>query len=354
MGTSSPAISIAILADAGQATRAFDDVGTHATTASRDMGKAGDASREFGSSVEGAGDASSKAAGGLGDLGGALSEIPGPLGTVGTGMETLAPLVMGVTGAADLAALAGNALKASFLGQAAASARAAAASAASRVATIAGTVAVGAATAAQWLWNIALSANPIGAIILLIVALVAGFVILWTKSETFRSIVLGALHAVGAGFMWLWETWKKAVGFIFDALGDLIGWFVGLNLRVAKAFNGLWDGLTQGFRDAVNFIIDAWNSIDFGIHISIAGHGVDIDDIFPDIPRLAKGGIVTGPTIALVGESGPELIQPLRGNELGGSNTTVNVTAYITSNDPDDIFEKLQQKIRRDGLGISR
>ena len=40
----------------------------------------------------------------------------------------------------------------------------------------------------------------------------------------------------------------------------------------------------------------------------------------PEIPQLATGGIVTEPTIALIGEAGPEAVVPLNGtNTVGGS-----------------------------------
>ena len=51
-----------------------------------------------------------------------------------------------------------------------------------KVAMIAGKVATGVATAAQWLWNAALTANPIGLVIAAIVGIVAALVlglVLW-------------------------------------------------------------------------------------------------------------------------------------------------------------------------------
>jgi hypothetical protein len=41
--------------------------------------------------------------------------------------------------------------------------------------------------------------------------------------------------------------------------------------------------------------------------------------------RLAKGGIVTGPTNALIGEAGPEAVIPLSGRN-GGLGQTFNIT----------------------------
>lgn len=44
-----------------------------------------------------------------------------------------------------------------------------------------------------------------------------------------------------------------------------------------------------------------------------------------EIPAFAKGGIVTGPTLALIGEAGPEAVVPLSGRNAGMGNT-INLT----------------------------
>jgi hypothetical protein len=44
------------------------------------------------------------------------------------------------------------------------------------------------------------------------------------------------------------------------------------------------------------------------------------------IPRLAKGGIVLGPTNALIGEAGPEAVIPLSGANSAGMGSTYNIT----------------------------
>jgi hypothetical protein len=47
-----------------------------------------------------------------------------------------------------------------------------------------------------------------------------------------------------------------------------------------------------------------------------------------DVPAMAKGGIVTGPTLALIGEAGPEAVIPLSGNNMPmGATYNINVTA---------------------------
>jgi hypothetical protein len=62
------------------------------------------------------------------------------------------------------------------------------------------------------------------------------------------------------------------------------------------------------------------------------------------LPRLAEGGIVSSPTVALIGESGPEAVIPL--DKLGkmGQGNTINIT--VTSADPNAVVAALQQYVR--------
>jgi phage-related protein len=53
-----------------------------------------------------------------------------------------------------------------------------------------------AATAAQWLLNVALNANPIGLIVAAVALLIAGIVLLWKKNEGFRDFMKTAWSAI--------------------------------------------------------------------------------------------------------------------------------------------------------------
>ncbi|MDF2803055.1 MAG: minor tail protein, partial [Anaerocolumna sp.] len=55
---------------------------------------------------------------------------------------------------------------------------------------------IGLVTAAQWLLNAAMAANPIGLVVIALAALGAGLVIAYNRSETFRNMVNGAFIAV--------------------------------------------------------------------------------------------------------------------------------------------------------------
>lgn len=63
------------------------------------------------------------------------------------------------------------------------------------------------ATAAQWLFNAALSANPIGLVIIGLVALIAGLVYLWNTSEGFRNFWINA-----------WESIKNTCSIAIDRI----------------------------------------------------------------------------------------------------------------------------------------
>jgi TP901 family phage tail tape measure protein len=69
--------------------------------------------------------------------------------------------------------------------------------------------------------------------------------------------------------------------------------------------------------------------------------------MFDPLLFMAKGGVVTGPTIAMIGEAGPEAVIPLdRMGSMGGQ-TVINVT--VTSADPQAVVEALRRYTRANG-----
>ena len=63
-----------------------------------------------------------------------------------------------------------------------------------------------------------------------------------------------------------------------------------------------------------------------------------ISPSFPGVPQLAEGGIVTKPTLAMIGEAGPEAVVPLGGGGaaggLGGTTIVLEKIADSISLDP--------------------
>jgi|694.fasta_scaffold99048_2 hypothetical protein len=169
--------------------------------------------------------------------------------------------------------------------------------------------------------NIAMALNPIGLIVIGVGALIAGLAIAYTKFEGFRNIV----NSVFGGIKW-WIT------------NVVIPQF-NLMLTVFKTiFNGIasvWNNTIGKF----SFTVPSWVP-------GIGGKGFAM----PDIPMLANGGIVTGPTLAMIGEGrGPEAVIPLdRMGEFGmGGGTTVNIN--VTSADPNAVVQALRTYMRQNG-----
>jgi hypothetical protein len=248
-----------------------------------------------------------------------------------------------------------------------------------RVAQLASAAATGVATAAQWLWNIALSANPIGIIIIAIAALVAGLIWFFTKTELGRQIFSAAMEGIRISIGWvvdkaqmLWN-WAKdnwplllaiftgpiglAVKFITDKWDGIVAYVKALPGKITSGASGMWNGIWNGFRGVLNKIISGWNSLHFSVpSFSFAGlttPGFNLG--LPKLPMLAKGGIINGPTALIAGEAGREMITPLDDGPIGG-NLTINVTAGAVGSES-YLAEVIAEAVRRGsslGYGTSQ
>lgn len=103
-------------------------------------------------------------------------------------------------------------------------------------------------TAAQWLWNAAMTANPIGIVVVAIGLLVAAIVIAYKNSETFRKIVQAAWEGIKTAAVAVWNGFLKP---IFDA-------FVVAGKAVGDAALWLWQ----------KAILPAWNGIKAAIDVA--------------------------------------------------------------------------------------
>lgn len=108
------------------------------------------------------------------------------------------------------------------------------------------TLATQAWTAAQWLLNAALSANPIGIVITVIAALVAAVVYCWNKFAGFRAFILT-----------MWNTMKGFGNiikeYVIDRLKTLLSGIGKIGEAFAKLFNGdfngAWSSAVNGVKD---------------------------------------------------------------------------------------------------------
>jgi hypothetical protein len=163
------------------------------------------------------------------------------------------------------------------------------------------------------------------------------------------------------------EIWESIKGFVSEGVDFIVDFVKGIPGKITSAVSGAFEGLKTAFKNAVNWIIDKWNSIDFGIDISVpdwvpglGGKGFKVDDIFPDIPRLADGGIARarpGGVLALLGEAGhDEAVIPLpRGgmtSGFGGGGNVFNITIQMPpGSDGADVIRKIKDYERANGVG---
>ena len=158
--------------------------------------------------------------------------------------------------------------------------------------------AIGAVAAAIVVTNIAMALNPFSLIAAGIALLVVALVTAYNKFEWFRDGINAIVNTV--------------IGFFAGMVNAAIG--------------------------AVNAIISAYNSIPLlpdipkapTIPVPQLGGQAPSAVVAKKIPRLAEGGIVNSPTLALIGEAGPEAVVPLDRMNTGGG-VTINVTGGLAT-----------------------
>ena len=195
------------------------------------------------------------------------------------------------------------------------------------VALVAARVAVVAATVAQWAWNVAMTANPIGIIILAIVALIAAIILIARNWDVIRETTIKVWNTI-IGF--LKGAWDTIVGFFRDNWALILAILfpaVGLPILIAQNWGAIVEVVSNIWNNVVNIVKSAWdNVVSFvlgGVNSLIGGinsviqlinkvPGINIGTIGKiGVPQLASGGIVTQPTLAMIGESGAEAVIPL-------------------------------------------
>lgn len=106
---------------------------------------------------------------------------------------------------------------------------------------VAAAASTGGLTVAQWALNAAMSANPIGLVVLAIGALVAGIVWVATQTNWFQETWANVTSFIGAAATWLWETVLSPV---FTAIGGIFTWLYGNIIKPVVTgimiYVGLW------------------------------------------------------------------------------------------------------------------
>lgn len=213
-------------------------------------------------------------------------------------------------------------------------------------------------TAAQWLLNAALNANPIGLVIAAVAALAAGVYALWKNWDEVCAGMVAAWEWLSNTLSAGWE-WLKSL-FVWEGAGDLWGWLSAPFGGVINTISAGWEGLKGLFtafpafignalenlgdiifapfkaafaliEGAIGFIANLWKGFmsiftgDLGkidaatnakVEAEAASAGARLDNSFA-LAGYATGGIVTSPQIAMIGEAGREAVIPVDRPSLG-------------------------------------
>lgn len=141
---------------------------------------------------------------------------------------------------------------------------------------------------------------------------------------------------------------KKVKEFITPKLKEFGKSFLETISTVLKTSAGVvFEGVKFVFNKVIDKINGFINDLNSGLGFSFFGIDIDPPDL-PNIPRLAKGGIVSQPTTALIGERGPEAVIPLSraGGNLGQTNVNITVNAGMGA-DGAGIGRQIVEELRK-------
>ena len=176
-------------------------------------------------------------------------------------------------------------------------------------------------TAVQAAFNAVMALNPIVLIVVGIGLLVAALVIAYKKFDGFRAVVDSVFRFI-----------TSAVSGSIDLIKGYFSTVLGFYKTIFNGIASLWNN-TVG---KLSFKVPGWVP-------GLGGKGFEV----PNIPMLAAGGIVTSPTLAMIGEAGPEAVIPLsKMGEMGSGN---NVTIHVNGGDPNAVVAALRTYMRQNG-----
>ncbi|CYU97376.1 TMP repeat-containing protein [Streptococcus suis] len=109
------------------------------------------------------------------------------------------------------------------------------------------------------------------------------------------------------------NAFSNVAGFFRGIYDNIVSWFSNIGGAVATAVSGAFryamNGVFATIENAVNGFISMINGV-IGLINNIPG--VSLGSIgYVNLPRLARGGIVDSPTVAMIGEAGKEVVMPL-------------------------------------------
>lgn len=198
--------------------------------------------------------------------------------------------------------------------------------------------------------QVVMMANPFILLIAAVIAIAALIILNWDRIRDFLlsvwATIKRGLDTLAGFFRSIWEgilsTVRGVINSIVGVFNSLWSGIQRIGASISSFLGDLFKPLSDGFNAAVNLVKRGWNTF-AGFWNGI---GIDIPEVrvpnpfggevvlgggrfeLPRLPMLARGGIVTRPTIAGLGERGPEAVVPLGRGALGGT-IIVNINGPV-------------------------
>jgi hypothetical protein len=167
----------------------------------------------------------------------------------------------------------------------------------------------------------------------------------------------------------VWEGIKQIVSSVWEGIKGIVGTFAGFfegtfnNVKntIVNIWTAIWDkiksvinamiggieGFANGAVNGINAVIRALNRLHFTVPDWVPGlggktFGFNIGTLSKvSIPRLAEGGIISTPTLAMVGEAGTEAVVPLEHNTEWMNSLASAVVAGLAGSEMLSVLKQL-------------
>lgn len=203
----------------------------------------------------------------------------------------------------------------------------------------------------NWQLLLAILTGPIGAAVAII-----------TRNwDTIKTTASNTWNAIKTGVSNLWDVisspFKRGVDLAKTAINAIPQAIRNLVTDIRNILANVASTISSPFTSAFNGIKSLWNRTVGGFGFSIPSWVPGVGGKSWRVPYMATGGIVTRPTLALIGEAGPEAVIPL--NQLaaapGGTQTVVINVYALTSNAEvgRKVWESLQEYERISGRRLA-
>jgi tape measure domain-containing protein len=151
--------------------------------------------------------------------------------------------------------------------------------------------------------------------------------------QTVADWIMPKFTAVKDFVVGVFESIKSKVAGIWDSITGIVRRAVD---SIAGIAQGIWGGLKGVINTGIGLLNTAINGFNGMIGAVNKVPGVSVPTL-PTIPKLADGAFVTRPTLALIGEAGPEAVVPLDSYRRGNGAGDITVRVFIGDTELTDI-----------------